>query len=58
MFSWIKKVLDLKSYIFRHAIEKLMEVNPLSDHVDMKDHYLAFIDLDKFGIEDDMQDKR
>ena len=35
-----------------------MEINPLADHIDMKDHYLAFIDLEKFGIEKEMQDER
>ena len=43
---------------FRQAIEKLMTLNPLADHIDLRDHYLAFIDLDKFGIEKDVPDER
>ena len=30
-----------------------MEVSPLAEHVDLKDHYIAFIDLKNFGIEED-----
>ena len=32
-----------------------MEVSPLADHVDLKDHYIAFIELRSFGIEEDLQ---
>ena len=28
-----------------------MEVSPLADHVDFKEHYIAFVDLESFGIE-------
>jgi len=35
---------------YRQAVETLMEVSPLAEHVDLKDHYIAFIDLDGFGI--------
>ena len=33
-----------------------MEVSPLADHVDLKDHYIAFIDLKNFGIDEDWQE--
>ena len=42
----------------RQAIEKLMTLNPLAEHIDLRDHYLAFIDLDRFGIEKDVPDER
>jgi len=44
--------------VYRQAIEKLMLINPLAEHVDLKDHYLAFIDLEKFGIEKEVPDER
>ena len=50
-------VIQCISY-FRQAIEKLMLINPLAEHVDLKDHYLAFIDLEKFGIEKEVPDER
>jgi len=37
---------------YREALAKLMEVSPLADYIDMKDHYIAFVDLECFGIED------
>jgi hypothetical protein len=37
---------------YREALGKLMEVSPLADYIDMKGHYIAFIDLECFGIED------
>lgn len=40
----------IKSY--REAVTKLMEIGPLADHVDLKEHYIAFIDLAHFGIEE------
>ena len=40
---------------YRSAVEKLMAVSPLADHVDLKDHYIAFIELESFGIEEDWQ---
>ncbi len=36
---------------YREAVEKLMEVSPLAEHVDFKEHYIAFVDLESFGIE-------
>ena len=35
-----------------------MTLCPLAEHIDLRDHYLAFIDLDKFGIEKDVPDER
>ena len=32
-----------------------MEVSPLADHIDLKDHYIAFIELKSFGIDEDLQ---
>ena len=40
---------------YRSAVKRLMEVSPLADHVDLKDHYIAFIELRSFGIEEDLQ---
>ena len=40
----------LQSY--REALSQLLEASPLADYVDMKDHYIAFVDLECFGIED------
>ena len=42
----------------RQAIEKLMIINPLAEHIDLRDHYLVFIDLEKFGLEQEIQDER
>ena len=44
--------------IFREAIERLMQINPVAEHIDLKDHYLAFIDLEKFGIDKQIPDER
>ena len=44
--------------IFREAIERLMLINPVAEHIDLKDHYLAFIDLEKFGIDKQIPDER
>ena len=41
---------------YRSAVEKLMKVSPLADHVDLKDHYIAFIELKNFGIEEDWKE--
>ena len=35
-----------------------MIINPLAEHIDLRDHYLAFIDLEKFGLEKEIQDER
>ena len=35
---------------YRDAIRQLFKVAPLADHVDFKEHYLAFIELEKFDI--------
>ena len=40
---------------YRSAVKRLMEVSPLAYHVDLKDHYIAFIELRSFGIEEDLQ---
>ncbi|XP_059091806.1 uncharacterized protein LOC131887267 [Tigriopus californicus] len=37
---------------YREAVTRLMEIGPLADHVDLKEHYIAFIDLAHFGIEE------
>ena len=46
------------NHYFRQAIEKLMSITPLAEHIDLKDHYLAFIDLDNFGIQNELPDER
>lgn len=43
---------------YREAIQTLMEVCPLAEHIDLKDHYLAFIELENFGIEHNLPDER
>ena len=35
-----------------------MSITPLAEHIDLKDHYLAFIDLDNFGIQKELPDER
>ena len=37
---------------YRSAVEELMAVSPLAQHVDFKEHYIAFIDLKSFGIDE------
>ena len=34
------------------------QVVPLAEHIDLKDHYLAFIQLENFGITEDLPDER
>ena len=34
------------------------QVCPLAEHIDLKDHYLAFIELENFGIATDLPDER
>ena len=34
------------------------KVCPLAEHIDLKDHYLAFIELENFGISSDLPDER
>ena len=36
---------------YREAVGQLMEISPLAEHVDMQDHYIAFVDLKAFGLE-------
>ena len=43
---------------FRQAIERLMSITPLNGNIDLKDHYLAFIELGNFGIENEIPDER
>ena len=38
---------------YREAVSKLMEVSPLADHVDLREHYIAFVSLENFGIHPD-----
>ena len=33
-------------------------MTPLAEHCDLKDHYLAFIELDRFGIQQQVGDER
>ena len=47
-----------QNHYFRQAISKLMSITPLAEHIDLKDHYLAFIDLDNFGIQNELPDER
>ena len=35
-----------------------MSITPLAEHTDLKDHYLAFIELEHFGIENVLPDER
>ena len=35
---------------YRESVTNLMEVSPLADHVDMHEHYIAFIEMENFGI--------
>jgi hypothetical protein len=43
---------------YRGAIQTLMEVCPLAEHIDLHDHYLAFIALENFGISGELPDER
>jgi hypothetical protein len=43
---------------YRGAIQTLMEVCPLAEHIDLHDHYLAFIALENFGISEELPDER
>jgi len=37
---------------YRSALTQLLEASPLADYVDMKDHYVAFVALECFGLGD------
>ena len=39
-------------HAYREATKILMEVSPLADHVDMQEHYIAFIEMENFGLPD------
>lgn len=36
---------------YREAVAHLMEISPLAEHVDMREHYIAFVDLETFGLQ-------
>ena len=36
---------------YREAVGQLMEISPLAEHVDMQEHYIAFVDMKAFGLE-------
>ncbi|XP_023322769.1 uncharacterized protein LOC111697112 [Eurytemora carolleeae] len=44
--------------VYREAIQTLMEIQPLADHIDLQDHYLAYIELENFGIQKDIPDQK
>jgi len=44
--------------VYRESIQLLMDVAPLADHIDLKDHYLAFIELEDFGLQHSVPDQR
>jgi len=35
---------------YRSSVAHLMKLSPLEDHADLKDHYIAFVDLEEFGL--------
>ena len=35
-----------------------MSITPLDENIDLKDHYLAFIELGNFGIQNEIPDER
>ena len=35
-----------------------MSITPLNENIDLKDHYLAFIELGDFGIQNEIPDER
>ena len=37
--------------------DKQLIINPLSEHIDLRAYYLAFIGLEKFGLEKEIQDE-
>ena len=42
----------------RSCLHCHFQVCPLAEHIDLKDHYLAFIELENFGIATDLPDER
>ena len=43
---------------YREAVGQLMEISPLAEHVDMQEHYIAFVDMKAFGLEPSKPDDK
>ena len=50
--------MNLKLAIVKRERQFRSKVCPLAEHIDLKDHYLAFIELENFGISSDLPDER
>ena len=50
--------MNLKRAIVKRETQSHSKVCPLAEHIDLKDHYLAFIELENFGISSDLPDER
>ena len=50
--------MNFKRDIVKRETQSHSKVCPLAEHIDLKDHYLAFIELENFGISSDLPDER
>ena len=50
--------MNFKLAIVKRKRQSRSKVCPLAEHIDLKDHYLAFIELENFGISSDLPDER
>ena len=50
--------MNFKLAIVERKRQFRSKVCPLAEHIDLKDHYLAFIELENFGISSDLPDER
>ena len=50
--------MNFKLAIVKRDRQFRSKVCPLAEHIDLKDHYLAFIELENFGIATDLPDER
>jgi hypothetical protein len=48
--------ISLFFLVHRKGIETLMRVAPLPDHIDHKDQYMAFVDIQHFGLCTELSD--
>ena len=55
--SFVKCQINFQHF-FAIITSLRFQVCPLAEHIDLRDHYLAFIELENFGIATDLPDER
>ena len=44
--------------VCRAGVQELISTAPLANYIDYKDQYLAFIDMEHYGLEESVEDDR